>query len=1481
MQNDLLKKTRTYILAFIAVFVLIMLLSVSAQAESMAAATLAPGDIYISEVFEANGGSGKYVELYNAGATDVDLNDAANDISLRRYSNAGTSPTAIDLTGTIPAGDFYVVGHSDVNGIFGAGTLDQIETSVNHNGNDSYDLFNANGSVVLDTFAGDNIGTSPDFAANVVAYRIASQLPNNGNWGDTNQPADDSDSASGFWHVFNITSSNGNATAVATPGTNSGIEAPISGVPQLLITEIVVTPTAGEFVEIYNPGAAPVDLSDVYLTDATFAGSSTYYYQIVTGGGGGTGNFSDFNARFPDGASIAAGEYQTVALNGSDNFNSTYGELPTYELYDEGGAADGVPAMREATAGSIDNPGSGLTNSGEVAILYYWDGTTDLVTDLDYTMWGDTAEAVDKTGVSIDGPDGDTDDSTYLPDTAIGSQDLISVAAHPIGSSWQREDLTEGTEIKTGGNGAGGHNETSEDLSNTFCMFTTTPNAVTQCPPPPASDIIINEYQADPDATNGDANGDGTVNTTEDEFVEIINNSGADLDMSGWTLSDAGGVKHTFPTSTIVPNGCAVVVFGGGTPTGAFGDAIVQTASSGSVSLNNTGDTIIVNDGSSDRASLTYTGTSDDNQSLTRDPDISGPEPLVFHSTATGSGGALFSPGTQIDGTPFLGCQDIYIHDVQGSGSSVTAPGTTVTVEGVVVGDYQGSDELSGFFLQEEDSDADGDANTSEGIFVYCGGCAVAVAEGNIVEVTGLQEEYFNMSQIDVPAATGGSVVVVNAGDNSGLVTAATIDLPAPASTAAEGTFEQFEGMLVEFVDELTVTEYFELARFGQIILSEGGKLRQFTDTDFPDETGYTDHQNEIATRRIILDDLNNVQNIDPVYHPQAGGFSVSNFMRGGYTVSNLTGVMHWSYPGSGDNTWRIRPQITNPVSFTNSNPREAAPVRSGIGVAGDIKVASFNVLNYFTTIDVTASNNSGDCGPSGTLDCRGADSAAELTRQTDKIVAAMAIMNADIIGLMEIENNASPGAIDNLVTALNAAMGAGTYAYIDTGFIGTDAIKVGIIYKPDVVTPQGSYAVLDDLAFTDPFGTGTDKNRPALAQTFKVTAGSNSSFGESFTYVVNHLKSKGSGCGLGDDDTTTGQGNCNGTRTAAAAALLGWLNTDPTDTLTNLGVVDTDFLIGGDLNSYRLEDPITTLTNAGYTDLINSFEGPNAYSYVFSGEWGYLDHSLSSLSLTPQVVDVSIWHINSDEVNLLDYNDTIQDAGEASYEAKPATNPLYAADPYRASDHDPVIVGLNLTNIDTGSLPNYGAAWHTFNEQWLGSAWREDDGVVRTGSPWVPNAEVGINVDVTNGPGWLACWFDWDASLTFDNDELMVDEAVVNGINSISFTVPGDAATGSGQLLNTRCRLYPNEPILCRDSGAEIGCRTPDTPQSDAFPYGQAFGGEVEDYSFEFTPTAVSLQTFGVEQSINMVWLLLLVTIFGLVLSVIIVRRRNGRNLQ
>jgi uncharacterized repeat protein (TIGR01451 family) len=250
---------------------------------------------------------------------------------------------------------------------------------------------------------------------------------------------------------------------------------PDPAAPELLLTEIVVTPTEGEFIEIYNPGSTTVDLSDVYLTDATYAPGSTYYYNIVTGSGSGGGNNYDFHARFPNGASIAPGVHQTIALAGSDDFVSAYGITPTYELYEDGGSADSVPDMREATSGSIYDQ-SGLSNGGEVVILYYWDGQTDLVTDLDYAVWGDKAEAVDKTGVSIDGPDADVITSTYLGDTAISSQDVIASSSHASGSSWQRQDLTEGSETKTGGNGASGHDETSENLGTTWSANTPSPN---------------------------------------------------------------------------------------------------------------------------------------------------------------------------------------------------------------------------------------------------------------------------------------------------------------------------------------------------------------------------------------------------------------------------------------------------------------------------------------------------------------------------------------------------------------------------------------------------------------------------------------------------------------------------------------------------------------------------------------------------------------------------------------------------------------------------------------------------------------------------------------------------------------------------------------------------------------------------------------------------------------------------------------------
>jgi hypothetical protein len=335
------------------------------------------------------------------------------------------------------------------------------------------------------------------------------------------------------------------------------------------------------------------------------------------------------------------------------------------------------------------------------------------------------------------------------------------------------------------------------------------------------------------------------------------------------------------------------------------------------------------------------------------------------------------------------------------------------------------------------------------------------------------------------------------------------------------------------------------------------------------------------------------------------------------------------------------------------------------------LKVASFNVLNYFADIDTTASNTSGTCGPDGTDDCRGADSEVERERQLDKIVAALSTIRADVFGLIEIQND-SGRATQQIVDALNAALdgqrpGTGTYDFIRTGTIGTDAIKQAFLYDTRTVEPVGTYDLLttaDDARFLD------TRNRPSLIQTFDEVL-----TGERLTVSVNHLKSKGSGCGPDDDSPLDGSGNCDLTRTRAAQALVDHLAGDPT------GSGDPDFLIIGDLNSYARERPITTIEGAGYTNLLQQFEGEGSYGYLFDGLLGDLDHALASASLLPQVTGAGGWDINADEHPLFDYNDGVRDAGEAAFEreSNAVGRPLYEADAYRSSDHDPAIVGLAL----------------------------------------------------------------------------------------------------------------------------------------------------------------------------------------------------------
>jgi uncharacterized repeat protein (TIGR01451 family) len=570
------------------------------------------------------------------------------------------------------------------------------------------------------------------------------------------------------------------------------------------------------------------------------------------------------------------------------------------------------------------------------------------------------------------------------------------------------------------------------------------------------------------------------------------------------------------------------------------------------------------------------------------------------------------------------------IHVIQGSGSaSPLVDQSGIVIDGVVVGDFQGSSGLRGFFVQEEDTDADADPLTSEGIFVYDGSSpGVDVSVGDQVRVEGTVSEYYGLTEL-------GSSSVITEGISAAVVTPASITLP----LAAVDDLEAFEGMAVSLTQELHATEVYNLGHYGQVMLTDDGRLFNPTQVVAPGAAAQA-LQDENNLRVLLLDD--GVSASYPLPVPYLGD---QGTLRLGDTLGGLSGAL--TMCGS---SYCVEP--TSTVTFNRENPRTAAPEDT----SGSIAVASFNVLNYFTTIDTGA----WICGPSGDMECRGADSALELERQRAKIVSALAAIDADVVGLMEIENNATSAAAADLVTGLNDLLGAGTYDYINTGYIGTDAIQQALIYKPATVTPVGAYAILDTSV--DPNFIDT-ANRPVLAQTFEIVAN-----GDQFTVAVNHLKSKGSDCNdLGDPDTGDGQGNCNLTRKAAAIAEVNWLAGHPT------GSLDPDALIIGDLNSYAMEDPMTAIKDAGYTDLQAEFVGPDAYTYVYNGQFGSLDQALSNSSLTPKVASTTIWHINSDEPPVLDYNTEHKDA--------PDYLP-YSPDAYRASDHDPIVVRLSVPDL-------------------------------------------------------------------------------------------------------------------------------------------------------------------------------------------------------
>ena len=584
---------------------------------------------------------------------------------------------------------------------------------------------------------------------------------------------------------------------------------------------------------------------------------------------------------------------------------------------------------------------------------------------------------------------------------------------------------------------------------------------------------------------------------------------------------------------------------------------------------------------------------------------------------------------------------------IQGTGALATTG--TYTIEGLVTGVYAGLSP-AGFYVQNDAATADGDPATSDALFVVQ--AAPTVAIGDRVRISGMVQEIASTPSFNQAVLTGPAIAVLGTGQAlppfAGL----------PNATFSVATAEPFEGMRVQFAAPVTVTDLNALRSRGELTISPRGLVYQPTQFIDPNDnpasgtssTGasnvpaVTAYQAANADRSLLLDDGRAATNPTPTPYLDPALLTV----RVGSTVASLRGIL-----GYGGGRWRVQP-LPGPDAPVVSTVRPPVPVLGPV----DVRVASFNVLNYFN----------GDGAGGGFPTARGARTPADFARQRSKILAALVQLNADAVGLIEIENDGTgpASALQDLVAGLNLTLGAGTYALVNDGAAqqpnNTDLIRCAILYKPAVLALRGP-ALLATV-------TGVFE-RPPLAQLFTTRLPAVS---DTFALVVNHFKSKATGSGP-NADQGDGQGASNPRRTAQAAALVQFLNgtVRPAGTRAVLSV--------GDYNANFEEDPMDLLRAAGLL-----VAGPAASaSYVFNGQSGSLDHAVLTPNLLGRAV-VEKWHINAAEPEFLEYSI----AGAATD----------VNSPFRSSDHDPILIGLNFAGVVTttaSALPGAGARLQVF----------------------------------------------------------------------------------------------------------------------------------------------------------------------------------------
>lgn len=578
--------------------------------------------------------------------------------------------------------------------------------------------------------------------------------------------------------------------------------------------------------------------------------------------------------------------------------------------------------------------------------------------------------------------------------------------------------------------------------------------------------------------------------------------------------------------------------------------------------------------------------------------------------------------GVDFDAADLCGGRAVPLHAIQGSGEQSPRRGERLVVEAVVV--MEAIATLGGVFLQDEQTDRDGDLATSEGLFVSIDGPPPRLQLGDVLRVEG---------QVEERGPRGATLTTL--GKLGGLRVCGKADsLPEPAlleqPPLAAGGWERHEGMRVLIEAPLTVIDQGLLFRRGQLVVAFGGRQWAPTELEPPGEPArLLAARNEAS--RIVLDDADLTE--APAQLPYLDWPRVNRPLRIGSTLDSVVGVLDQR-----EGQYRLYPEA--PLRIEQA-ARPLQPPK----VSGRLRLVSMNVLNYFN----------GDGQGGGFPTERGAQDGQELQRQRDKLLAAMVALDADLYAVQEVENDGFEphSALPELAAALDRRRGRRRdYDVVRpaTERVGGDEITVGLIYDRKALATVGEAVLLQQPPF--------DQGRPALAQRLREI-----SSGAEITAVVVHFKSKG-GCQdeTGPDaDQGDGQGCYNQQRSEAAKVLATWLASDPT------GHGSDRQILLGDFNAYSREDPIRLLEEAGYGRV--GSDAPR-YSFVFRGSAGSLDHVLLSADLLPELAGFGIWQINADELVEFDYR-----LAGRSRDARR----LFQAEPYRSSDHDPLLLGLDL----------------------------------------------------------------------------------------------------------------------------------------------------------------------------------------------------------